>query len=118
MIEELIRLAKDMREAERRGEELGLSQDESAFYEALEVNDSAVAVLGDDTLKTIARELVASVKQNATIDWTQKQSVQAKLRVTRNARWLFAFRLTNRAPLESRRLHTVRSAARIDRHAR
>lgn len=70
-----------MREAERRGEELGLSDDEAAFYEALEVNDSAVAVLGDDTLKTIARELVASVKKNATIDWTLKQSVQAKLRV-------------------------------------
>jgi type I restriction enzyme R subunit len=81
VIEELIRLAKDMREAERRGEELGLSNDEAAFYEALEVNDSAVKVLGDDTLKTIARELVKSVKQNATIDWTQKQSVQAKLRV-------------------------------------
>ena len=81
VIEELIRLAKDMREAERRGEQLGLREDEAAFYEALEVNDSAVAVLGDETLKTIARELVASVKANTTIDWTVKANVQAKLRV-------------------------------------
>ncbi|HXG55627.1 MAG TPA: type I restriction endonuclease subunit R [Vicinamibacterales bacterium] len=80
VIEELIRLAKDMREAERRGDELGLTPDESAFYEALEVNDSAVAVLGDEKLRIIARELLTSVKQNATIDWTLKQSVQAKLR--------------------------------------
>src|SRR5690606_13618495 len=65
-----------------RGEDLGLSDDEAAIYEALEVNDSAVAVLGDEKLKIIARELVASVKANATIDWTLKQSVQAKLRVT------------------------------------
>jgi type I restriction enzyme, R subunit len=71
-----------MREAEKRGEDLGLNDDEAAFYEALEINDSAVQVLGDDKLKMIARELVKSVKQNATIDWTLKASVQAKLRVT------------------------------------
>jgi type I restriction enzyme R subunit len=81
VIEELIQLARDMREAQRRGEQLGLSDEEEAFYEALEVNDSAVAVLGDETLKTIARELVASVKANVTIDWTVKANVQAKLRV-------------------------------------
>jgi type I restriction enzyme R subunit len=81
VIEDLIRLAKEMREAERRGEELGLTDDEAAFYEALEVNDSAVAVLGDEILRTIARELVVAVKRNATIDWTLKESVQAKLRV-------------------------------------
>jgi type I restriction enzyme R subunit len=69
-----------LREAERRGEELGLSDDEAAFYEAFEVNDSAVKVLGDDTLKTIARELVTTVKRNTTIDWTLKESVRAKLR--------------------------------------
>jgi type I restriction enzyme R subunit len=80
VIEELIRLAKELREAERRGEELGLSDDEAAFYEAFEVNDSAVKVLGDDTLKTIARELVTTVKRNTTIDWTLKESVRAKLR--------------------------------------
>ena len=81
VIEELIALAKDMREAERKGEDLGLSDDEAAFYEALEVNDSAVAVLGDDTLKNIARELVETVKRNVTIDWTVRENVRAKLRV-------------------------------------
>src|SRR5262249_32730017 len=62
-------------------EDLGLSDDELAFYDALEVNDSAVKVLGNDTLKTIARELVETVKQNVSIDWTVKESVRAKLRV-------------------------------------
>jgi type I restriction enzyme R subunit len=81
VIEELIGLAKTMKEAQRRGEQLGLQDDEAAFYEALEVNDSAVAVLGDKTLKTIARELVVAVKANVTIDWTVKANVQAKLRV-------------------------------------
>lgn len=81
MIEELIALAKEMRAAERRGEDLGLNEDELAFYEALEVNDSAVQVLGDATLKTIARELVQTVRRNATIDWTLKESARAKLRV-------------------------------------
>ncbi|MBL9076027.1 MAG: type I restriction endonuclease subunit R [Planctomycetes bacterium] len=81
VIEELIQLAKEMRAAEARGEDLGLSSDELAFYDALEVNDSAVKVLGDDTLKTIARELVETVKRNVSIDWTVKESVRAKLRV-------------------------------------
>ena len=81
IIEELIALAKDMREAGRRGGKLGLNDDELAFYDALEVNDSAVKVLGDDTLKTIARELVETVRRNVTIDWTVKESVRARLRV-------------------------------------
>lgn len=81
VISELIELAKEMREANKRGEELKLSEDELAFYDALEVNDSAVKVLGDDTLKDIARELVKSVHENATIDWTMKENVRAKLRV-------------------------------------
>lgn len=81
IIEELIELAREMREASRRGEQLNLSPDELAFYDALEVNDSAVKVLGDDTLTTIARELVETVRRNATIDWTVKESVRAKLRV-------------------------------------
>ncbi len=81
VIEELIELARQMREAQRRGEELGLSDEELAFYDALETNDSAVAVLGDETLRTIARELTETVRRNATIDWTQKQSVQAAMRV-------------------------------------
>jgi type I restriction enzyme R subunit len=77
----LIALAKEMREADRRGEELGLTEEERAFYDALEVNDSAVKVLGEPTLKTIARELVEAVRRNASIDWTMKESVRAKLRV-------------------------------------
>lgn len=81
IIEELIELAKKMREETKRGENLGLTEDEIAFYDALEVNNSAVKVLGDETLKTIARELVQAVRNNVTIDWTLKESVQAKLRV-------------------------------------
>ncbi len=81
VIEELIALAKEMREADRRGEKLNLTEDETAFYDALEVNDSAVKVLGDDTLKAIARELVVAVRNNVTIDWTVKESIRAKLRV-------------------------------------
>jgi type I restriction enzyme R subunit len=70
-----------MREANRRGEQLKMTEDEVAFYDALEVNDSAVMVLGDDTLKTIARELVEMVHNNVTIDWTVREMVRAKLRV-------------------------------------
>ncbi|HWO88001.1 MAG TPA: DUF3387 domain-containing protein, partial [Gemmatimonadales bacterium] len=81
VIEELIQLAKDMREANARGEALGLSEDELAFYDALETNDSAVKVLGDETLRTIARELVATVRTNVTIDWTLRENVRAQLRV-------------------------------------
>jgi type I restriction enzyme R subunit len=81
VIEELIQLAKNMREAAARGEALGMSADELAFYDALETNDSAVKVLGDDTLKTIARELVATVKKNVKIDWTIRDNVRAQLRV-------------------------------------
>jgi type I restriction enzyme R subunit len=81
VIEELIELAKQMREAQRRGEELGLSPAELAFYDALETNDSAVQVLGDDTLRTIAQELVETVRNNVTIDWTLRENVQALLRV-------------------------------------
>ncbi len=68
VIEELIGLAKQMRDANQRGESLGLTEDELAFYDALETNDSAVKVLGEPTLKEIARELVATVKKNVTID--------------------------------------------------
>jgi len=81
VIEELIELAKEIREAHKRGEKLGLSEDELAFYDALETNDSAVRVLGDETLKTIAHELVQTVRRNVTIDWTVKESIRAKLRV-------------------------------------
>ncbi len=81
IIEELIQLAKDMRQAALRGEALGLSDDEVAFYDALETNDSAVKVMGDDALRTIARELVATVRANVTIDWTVRDNVRAQLRV-------------------------------------
>jgi type I restriction enzyme R subunit len=80
VVEELIRLAKEMREAHRRGEKLGLSDDELAFYDALETNDSAVKVLGDDALRAIARELVGVVRRNTSIDWTIRESVRANLR--------------------------------------
>ena len=80
VIEELIQLAKEMREANARGEQLGLSDDELAFYDALEANDSAVQVLGDETLHAIARELVDTVRNNVTIDWTLRENVRAKLR--------------------------------------
>ena len=80
VIQELIELAKDMRKAHGRGEKLGLREDELAFYDALETNDSAVRVLGDETLKKIALELVDVVRNNATIDWTVKESVRAKMR--------------------------------------
>ena len=81
VIEELIRIAKDMREANQRGEKLGLEEDELAFYDALETNDSAVQVLGNETLRTIARELVSTVRYNVTIDWTLRENVRAHLRV-------------------------------------
>lgn len=81
VIEELIHLAKRMREANARGEALGLSEDELAFYDALETNDSAVKVLGDETLRDIARELVQTVRANVTIDWTVRENVRAQLRV-------------------------------------
>jgi len=81
VIEELIQLAKDMREAQNRGEKLGLTDDEIAFYDALEVNDSAVRVLGDETLRKIAQELVEKVKQSVTIDWTVRENARAQIRV-------------------------------------
>ena len=81
VIEELIGLAREMREANARGEALGLSEDELAFYDALGVNDSAVQVLGDETLRGIARELVETVRANLTIDWTLRENVRARLRV-------------------------------------
>ncbi len=64
-----------------RGESLGLTEDELAFYDALETNDSAVKVLGDETLREIARELVETVRRNVTIDWTLRENVRAQMRV-------------------------------------
>ena len=80
VIEELIQLARDLREANARGEALGLSDDELAFYDALETNESAVQALGDETLRDIARELVETVRNNVQIDWTLRENVRANLR--------------------------------------
>ena len=81
VIQELINLAKDIKEADRRGEDLGLDFREFAFYSALEVNDSAVSILGDDILRHIARELVDTIRSNSSIDWTLRENVQAKMRI-------------------------------------
>jgi type I restriction enzyme R subunit len=70
-----------MHAASAKGERLGLSEDELAFYDALETNDSAVKVLGDDTLRAIARELVETVRKNVAIDWTVRENVRAQLRL-------------------------------------
>jgi type I restriction enzyme R subunit len=80
VLQELIDLARDIREASQRGEHLGLTEDELAFYDALEVNDSAVKILGDATLKAIARDLVEAIRKNVTIDWTERETVRAKMR--------------------------------------
>lgn len=81
IIQELINIAKQIKEADKEGEKLGLTNDEVAFYNALEVNDSAVNVLGDETLRTIAKEIADKVRSNATIDWTIRESARAKLMV-------------------------------------
>jgi type I restriction enzyme R subunit len=81
IIDEMIRLAKDIKEADRRGDDMGLDFREYAFYSALEVNDTSVAVLGDEILRHIARELVETVKKNTSIDWTVRENVQAKMRI-------------------------------------
>jgi hypothetical protein len=81
VIAELIELAKQMREGQKRGENLGLTDDEVAFYDALEVNDSAVKVLGEPALKNIARESVSHVRKSVTIDWTLREAAQAQIRV-------------------------------------
>ena len=81
IIEELIQLAKEIKAADQRGEKLNLRTDELAFYDALADNPNAEAVLGNQTLKQIAHELVEKVRSNTSIDWQYKQSVQAKLRV-------------------------------------
>lgn len=81
IIQELINIAKEIKESDLEGERLGLTKDEVAFYNALELNDSAVTVLGNDTLRDIAREIAEKVKSNATIDWTIRESARAKLMV-------------------------------------
>ena len=81
VIEELIKLAKEMAAAAKRGEAMGLSDEEIAFYDALAQNDSAVQAMGDDKLKVIAAELISQVRKSVTIDWTLRESARAKIRV-------------------------------------
>lgn len=81
IIQELIRIAKDIKESDKEGERLGLSTEEVAFYNALEVNESAVQVLGDEILKEIAKEIAGKVRANTTIDWTIRESARARLMV-------------------------------------
>ena len=81
VIEELIKLAKQMTAATKRGEELGLSEDEVAFYDAVAANESAVRAMGVPELKVIAAELVTQVRKSVTIDWTLRESARAKIRV-------------------------------------
>lgn len=81
VLQELIALAKDVRDARNRGEEAGLTPEEVAFYDALADNQCAVHVLGNDQLKIIAHELLKSFKANASIDWAHRDSARARLRV-------------------------------------
>ena len=81
VIEELIKLAKDLDAATKAGKEMGLSEDEKAFYDALAANDSAVVAMGNDKLKLIAAELISQVKKSVSIDWTLRESARAKIRV-------------------------------------
>jgi type I restriction enzyme R subunit len=81
VIEELIKLAKQLSEADKRGVDLGLNDDEVAFYDALSANNSALEVMGKDNLKVIATELVTQVRKSVTIDWTLRESARAKIKV-------------------------------------
>ncbi len=81
IIEELLAIARNIRTLDGLAEKLKLTKDEFAFYTALEINDSAVKILGDETLKSIAREIAEKVRNNATIDWAMKESARAKLMV-------------------------------------
>lgn len=106
----LIPFAQQMKEADRRGEKLGLDYREYAFYTALEVNNSAVAILGDDILKHIAQELLKTVRNSTTIDWTIKESVQSALR--RNIRRIL--RLHGYPPdLQEKAVETVIAQAKM-----
>jgi len=77
----MIAIAKEMKAASDRGIQLGLDEDELAFYDALETNDSAVAVLGDEVLREIALELHKSIRNSVTIDWTLRENIRARMRV-------------------------------------
>lgn len=106
----LIPFAEQMKEADKRGEELGLDYREYAFYTALEVNNSAVSVLGDDILKHISQELLKTVRNSTTIDWTIKESVQANLR--RNIRRILR-KFGYPPDLQEKAVNTVISQAKL-----
>ncbi|WIK64285.1 type I restriction endonuclease subunit R [Gleimia hominis] len=80
IIAELVAMAKDMRESQKRADELGLTKQEVALYDAVIQNDSAIMEMGDETLKAIARELVQTIRRSATIDWERKETVRARMR--------------------------------------
>ncbi|MGE0004835.1 MAG: type I restriction endonuclease subunit R [Parvibaculaceae bacterium] len=81
VLQELIELAKEVRAARRRGEEEGLSEDEIAFYDALAENESAIELMGNDSLKVIAHELLVSLRGSVTVDWSHRESARARMRV-------------------------------------
>jgi len=81
VLQELIAMARDLRDARNRGEDSGLAPEEIAFYDALADNQSAVDVLGNDRLKVIAHELLMSLKANVTVDWAHREAARARLRV-------------------------------------
>src|SRR5204862_8219102 len=81
VIEELIKLANQLKEADQRGVDLGLNNDEVAFYDALAANNSALQVMGKDNLKVIATKLVTQVRRSVTVDWTLRESARAKIEV-------------------------------------
>ena len=106
----LIPFAEQMKEADKRGDKLGLDYREYAFYTALEINNSAVAVLGDKILRHIAQELLITVRNSTTIDWTIKESVQSALR--RNIRRIL--RLNGYPPdLQEKAVETVITQAKM-----
>jgi len=82
VIEELLALAKKISDADKRGEGLGLSEEEIAFYDALADNESALEILGNETLRLMAAELVRIIRQNAGVDWTLRKNIQAKIKVS------------------------------------
>lgn len=81
VIQELIRIAQELREAKKHGESLGLSEDETAFYDALAENGSARKIMGDDKLKFLAQELIKNVRQSVSIDWTLRENTRAQIRI-------------------------------------
>ena len=80
-MQELVEIARDVRAARRRGEEEGLSQDEIAFYDALAESESAIELMGNDSLKVIAHELLVGLKGGVSVDWSHRGSARARMRV-------------------------------------